>query len=127
LLAWQKITTNVSQGFTSTALIQQVLESAGLKVEVNPGERTSQAFERLFARVDTARPGDLILYAGTAPGDFGHFAVLYIGPSQRGANGVVIGAWQHDAPLQVIDSYYFDKQPPVTDRLIGFFRPPYKD
>lgn len=89
-----------------------------MKVDVQPGQRLSDAMMTAFNRVDSPLPGDLIFYRGNV----GNFVVMYIGPGEPRGHGVAIGTLQTGEEVQILDTAHVN-----TPRypLIGIYRVSY--
>jgi len=123
LLAWQNIPfalggQSAAKGFDSTGFVQFLLGRVGIPVTKDPSERLSVALMRMFARVDSPQPGDLMFYKGNV----GNFVMMYLGPGSQMGRGVCIGTFESGQPVQVMDSANFMTS---VYPFIGYFRVTY--
>jgi cell wall-associated NlpC family hydrolase len=93
---------------------------------VHPGQRVSDAMKNQFTLVSEAKPGDLLFYRGAEKESIGNFVMMYIGPGKEGGHGICLGIYDTGKPIEVIDSYFFDKVSP-PDHFLGYYRPDYAD
>ncbi len=50
--------------------------------------------------------------------------MMYLGLGKNGGSGLCLGPYDAGKPVEVIDSYFFDKVSP-PDHLVGVYRPNY--
>ncbi len=131
LLAWKEIPLgfqghDLSTGVDSPGFFRHAFDSVGLSISRQPGQRLSDAIEQQFRKVSKPTPGDLMVYKGAESDSVGHFVMMYLGPGEEGGDGICLGTFTTHQPVQIIDSYYFDKVPP-RDEFLGYYAPIYAD
>ncbi len=131
LLAWKEIPLgfqghDLPTGVDSPGFFKHVFASVGLSIAQQPGQRLSDAIEQQFRKVSEPTPGDLMIYKGAESDSVGHFVMMYLGTGEEGGDGISLGTFTTHQPVQIIDSYYFERVPP-KDKFFGYYAPDYTD